>query len=90
MEVEMTKVRNPKGAGKKKRDQRELKIPKSYKFFPEMCDLLEMEGERSGQTETAIVEEAIAREMQRRGYVIAQNGYLIQTVKRKGAGDGDK
>lgn len=81
-------VKNPKRAGRKRNEESELKVPKSFKFYPRLCELLATEADKCGQTETALVEEAIVREMQRRGYVIAQNGYMISKVKRKGVGDG--
>ena len=80
--AEITKLKNPKRAGRKRKEESELKVPKAFKFHPRLCEILAQEAERCGQWETDIVEEALVREFERRGYVVAQNGYLIKVVKR--------
>lgn len=82
--AEIAKVKNPKRAGRKRKEYSELKVPKSFKFHPKLCEILAEEGAKCGQYETDIVEEALVREFERRGYVIAHNGYVIQKERRKG------
>jgi hypothetical protein len=88
MEGVEIKLRNPKRAGRKKKEEGETKVPKSFKFHPKLCEILAKEAEKCGQYETDIVEEALIRDFERRGYVITHNGYIIQKVARKGVGDG--
>lgn len=85
--AEIAKVRNTKRSGRKNKEESELKVPKSFKFYPKLCEILAKEAQRCGQYETDIVEEALVREFERRGYVIAQNGYVIKVVKRKGGSE---
>jgi hypothetical protein len=81
--AEKAKVRNPKRAGRKTKEESELKVPKSFKFHPKLCEILAKESEKCGQYETDIVEEALIRDFERRGYVITHNGYVIKKMSEK-------